>query len=475
VAVTPTIERPREASVSASAGTIARQAFPSLQRKLGLTLLATLVLSALVLGHVSGMNGPWYWKWAWKGVGPTRIYPLSALAALPLFSALLLYQRRTIGVAWTVGAMMLTCFLLQLTILGAESDPFSLAKIAHVTASPGAAGYFIAAERLMPVPDWLARYPELMPTLPFHAATKPPGIVLYNMSIIRLFGASQQAAMVAGTVIGILATLAVPAMFWLSRATGAHPTAALHGAALMAICPSLTNCLPEFDQLYPVVTCALVGLWISALQRDRLSSSAAFGLVLASALFFAYNLLVLGFFLAGLAVYFMVRRPRMPGRTIARHVGAALGALVCWYLLVWLVFGFNPLASFQSALSNQARLLNEIARPYPATVLFDITDFAMGIAWIPLLWMGFDIVASRRRADTFATVVAALSAAQLLVVAASGLLPGETFRVWMFLLPLVAHPAACEIGRWPFGSRMVALGCVWFLTTVIGQNMVFIA
>jgi hypothetical protein len=64
---------------------------------------------------------------------------------------------------------------------------------------------------------------------------------------------------------------------------------------------------------------------------------------------------------------------------------------------------------------------------------------------------------------------------EIAVVAVTALLPGETIRVWMFLLPLAAVPIDRELSRWTPAARMVAYGCAAVVTFAIGRNLQFIA
>src|SRR3954466_10022750 len=49
-------------------------------------------MAILVLCHVHGVNGPWYWTWAWRRLN-WSIYPILAAASSPLFIALGLHGR----------------------------------------------------------------------------------------------------------------------------------------------------------------------------------------------------------------------------------------------------------------------------------------------------------------------------------------------------------------------------------------------
>jgi hypothetical protein len=152
----------------------------------------------------------------------------------------------------------------------------------------------------------------------------------------------------------------------------------------------------------------------------------------------------------------------------------AIGSAVIMLGLFWVVLGYDPIATFHSAWQNQHRLLAQHPgdRPYPATVLFDLTDFAMGSGWISVLLAVFFLI--DRRHEREPKWLAWLAIAQLLVVAVSALLQSETARVWNFMLPLLMIPVGLELAQWPPRNRAVCYGVLAVITTVICQNMAFI-
>ena len=57
-----------------------------------------------------------------------------------------------------------------------------------------------------------------------------------------------------------------------------------------------------------------------------------------------------------------------------------------------------------------------------------------------------------------------LALAQLVLVAATGLLPGETARVWSFMFPLLMMPVGLELARWPMKARIACLTMLALIT-----------
>src|SRR5205814_8115694 len=129
-----------------------------------------------------------------------------------------------------------------------------------------------------------------------------------------------------------------------------------------------------------------------------------------------------------------------------------------------LITGYDPIATFASAWRNQHALLAAHAseRPYPATILWDLLDFALGSGWISFALIGMFLVSVfvNRSWHARENQIAFLGIAQLLIVAILGLLQSETARVWNFLLPLLVLPIALELRTWSRGPRLVVFVCL---------------
>jgi hypothetical protein len=63
---------------------------------------------------------------------------------------------------------------------------------------------------------------------------------------------------------------------------------------------------------------------------------------------------------------------------------------------------------------------------------------------------------------------------QILVVAVGGLIPVETARVWLFMVPLLMLPVGLELSRWSSGGRMMVYVCLWGLTLLTCLNLGFL-
>lgn len=444
---------------------------PGPRRQVLRLALIALVAAALFAGlqaHLQGLNGPPYWRWTWRSLPVLTVFGGLLLASLPFAAAQWLHsrageRRRRL----CLGLLMLAHLACQLLVGvwgGGEWDP---ARPAALLRHPHRTSYYADAHDFDGLVAWLSAYPERMAGRHMHARNKPPGALLLCATLRALAGESAGAWWGVG-LLAALAACCLPACYGLLRVLRLDHDVAFAATSLFALAPGLVLVFPGFDQLAPLWTCGLWALWTVALREESPSSKRAalgFGLLLAGALFFSYSLLVLGLLFALVAV----RSLRALGpRTVSLQVLRALAVCLAFYGVLHLLTGFDPWRTFRTALENQAGLLELIPRPWPQTIGYDLLDFLLGAGWLPGLLAVFclmDPVSRERRG------LALLCVLELLIVAASGLLPGETARVWLFLQPLLLIPAGCELARWPGWARSLVYLCGWLLLAACMQNL----
>ena len=438
-------------------------------------LALALVIAALLIGHVPGINGPWYWEWPFRRLDAGRVLLPMTIAFAPFVLAQVLHARGRLGHAGALALLALATLALEAVSIGVQGPRFNLMRVALVVENPIITSYFTDALGYSGLSDWLGSYPERMREFHLHSFNKPPGPVLYYAWFLHWFE-PHQAALFGGLVVGLLASGCGPATFALVRLLGAPADSAFHAASYAALCPGLILFYPEFDQTFPLLCAALLGTWVMALERDRGRWSACFGAVLALVAFTSYSLLVLGAFAFGYAVLFCALDPRRPARlsVVARHAAIGLATTSCLYALFYAVTAFDPFATFVAAVENQARHAATLGRPWPATIPFDLLDFALGTGWLSFLLIGFGLARWRGRKLAKLDWVVLLCIAQVMLVAVGGLIPVETARVWLFMIPLFMLPVGLELSRWGFGGRMMVYVCLWGLMVLTCLNLGFL-
>jgi hypothetical protein len=152
----------------------------------------------------------------------------------------------------------------------------------------------------------------------------------------------------------------------------------------------------------------------------------------------------------------------------------ALATCIGLCLSIWLITGYEPIATFMSAWRNQQALLAQHPgdRPYPATIWNDLLDLALGTGWISFLLAGFGVAAIMRRGsrDPLLRIVM-LSIALPIFVAITALLAAETARVWNFMFPLVMVPIVIALSRYTMRQRILVLACLSILLAAVCRNM----
>jgi hypothetical protein len=441
--------------------------------KAGLVVACGAGLTALVLLRTPpGLNGPPFYPWAWRRLPAWPLYPAMLLAAVPVVVAQIMsWKWARVGIVLSLA--MVSSFAMKIASSAFREWPPRLDIVGSIVENESATSYYTDAASIaasgVSLRGWLEAFPQIMPRLHLHSQSKPPGPILYWWVLIKIGGANPTTAKFGGLLLGAIATLSIPATYALVRSLTRDTDAAVAGACFLALCPGFVLFFPMMDPTYPLLSCALVGLWFESLRRDSWQLAIAVGAMIAITCFVTFNVLVVGLFMAAITLL-----PPMRMQKIVRLGAVALGSAIVLLALSYAVLNYNPIATFHSAWQNQHRLLAQHPgdRPYPATILFDLTDFAMGSGWISVLLVAFFFADRSQR--TQEERIAWLVIGQLLLVAITALLQSETARVWNFMLPLLMIPIGLELSRWPGWARATCLGVLAALTAVICQNMAFI-
>jgi hypothetical protein len=448
--------------------------------KLWTVIVVAAVLILLTLLHVRGVNGPGYWKWSWRRLPWFPLAGVMALASAPFWVAQWLYARRRDHPRGALSMLMLGTLALELGAISVQ-PPGGLTRLRMLVESAVNTSYYTAATFLKDLSpaEWLAVFPRVLPDLMVHARYKPPGLILFYDLLIRMFGVSGRTALIGGLLIALLATLTVAATFRLVRQFTGRTDAAFHAAGFMAMCPSLVLFLPQFDQVYPALAAMLLATWAAALERRKLSGAIAFGALLAGVLFLSYIFLISGVFLGVYTMLFMYDRGRRGAWRAITYSIVAIVTLVLLYLILAAATYYDPVETTHVITDLQMRDLVPLERPFPTHIVFDVIDFALGSGWISFVLVAFYLaetrghvlrIFSQSREQRFVL----LALLQIAVVALAALLPGETARLWMLLMPLLMAPIGLELAKWPARQRMIVFACLWVILVVICQNMTFI-
>jgi len=473
--------RVQPAAAAATASLPLDRAAPAERMKLAIVIAATVVMACLVVAHAPWVNGPWYWKWPWRRLSVWPLYPVVALAAAPFFVAQHMYARRGWRPKRVVPLMMLSTLALMLVTCFCQ--PLHFRRIAAIIENFSITSYYFAAAGLVrsgvPTLEWIDIYPQFMTELPVHGGAKPPGLLLYHLAFIKLFGDNVVTQTLAGLLIGVLATLTVPATYLLVRALADDEPAAIASAGYMALCPSLILQFPLFDQLYPAAGCVAIFLWWRALRTGNLKYGLAFGGLLFVMTMMSHIILITGAMLGAMTIIHIGARGWAGFRVAAAQSVVSMAFLPLLYVLLHAATGFDPIETLRTIDRYADHVIVQIRRPWPVHMLFDVYDFALGTAWISFVIVAIYVIRTRRTLLRWplhdaGTRLAFLCLLQIGTFAAGAFLPGEASRLWLILMPLLAVPIGLEVARWSYRSRLTVFACELLLMTLICQNIILI-
>lgn len=440
---------------------------------------------ALALGWEPGVPGEWVWR---AGAVRTNLLPSIAgvLALTALTAALCRPGRweslRPAARAGWLGALVLVVFVFQLALLNASGLPW-IAQGA-VIASPVATTYFGVSLGVEDPAQWLARYPDLMRALPHHAPTHPPGFVLFFVLIrricaslspqgdwlsgvaeqYRLFGmdltpADALAAIVSAGAVALIGALSLPALYALAARQGGARLA-LCSACMAAAMPGLLLLGASSDLI--VMTLAVVALWLGygAWRSGSLVGAGLAGLTVALGLFVSLAFGLVAAIAAAWVIFGAARvgdRAAAVGRA-AKHAAAAGLAFGAFYLVLYLVWDYRPIAVAREALAAHREVTTvSFARAYWKWVLMNPLECAIFVG-LPLtisaLWSWRSVRWSQLPR------LGSLLIAWLVVMAVldlSGIVRGEVGRIWLFLLWPAALAAGAYLSRRSDAARLVPL------------------
>lgn len=449
------------------------------------------LLTGLYLLAVAGDWSPYLrgaddWRWFLLDWPPAwRLLPLLAAGAAYLAVVLFWDQCAAPGRAMALRLAILagSAVLLQLAALWVRY-PQPLRYIFDLAASDSINGYYTVAVGIQDVGAFLQSYPALMPTLPNHVTTHPPGLPLLFWATgqlvnlvpvwarglgqaFRLLGCmhnwlvlvADDANLAGGLfayVIPLLGALTVFPLYGLGqRLYGAR--AAWRAAALFPLLPAFVMNVGQADQMYPLFVTLAGRLFDRGLRERRGWPMLSAGVVLSLASFLSLGLVA---FLLLLGMYTLILLARGVVRPDKKWWGGlalfALGLASAW-LLYGAAAGVNPLDIWRAGLGKHVGL----ERPYGRWLIFNLVDFLpfSGLALVLALPLGLARLLRRPGEGWLPAVLLTV-----LVLDLSGVTRGEVSRLWLFLTPALTLACAASLTVWeetgsppasPWGLRLV--------------------
>lgn len=463
-------------------------------------LLGSLFLVAVVLDVPPEIRGPAPYPVEWQWFRSTGSWPWNRrLVPVALGAAVLLALLAASDSAWTrrngrtrmASHVLLTTGTLagwgfSLALLGLEPSG-ALASVAGRVMSRSYTSYYTVA--VSPVAEdpqaFIERHAALLPSFQGwanHAATHPPGPVLYYRGLMALCEraptlteallAAQghdplapvrpphtRASKAAALLGGLLLMLAGAAAAWpiasLAGRLAGDPLHGVRAGLLWLLLPGPVLFVPQFDQALTLLVAGAAALLAGAAagRRPWLGAAAA-GLLGGVAVYVSYGaapiLVIAG--LAALAAAVPDRRSLRRAVTVAAVAGLAL--------ITTVLLDHESMAAARTALRIHRDAYTSV-RSYALWLGFNLLDLAVFLG-VPVAVLGIEQATGALRAvfggraeaaDRFtAAITLGLGALWL-----SGTTRGEVGRIWLPLMPLLLVAAWTRRADAPTPSRLQAL------------------
>jgi hypothetical protein len=444
--------------------------------------VASLALAlAIALDLLPFLRGPapyppeWQWGFRAPPEGGRWLGALATAATLLGLIALCGSEwarcRARVSSFWILAVAPLAGWGLQLGLLDLEPGG-AMRTLLDRTVSRSITSYYTAVllpEARDPI-AFLGQHAELLDrfrTKAKHAATHPPGPVLYYRALVslcerspRLTGAllraagdspdrvfrapsspaSHAAALLGALILGALGATSAWPVAAIARRVTRDPLDAARLGVLWCLVPGPVLMTPQFDQaLALLVAGAAALLAVATASRRWVPSAILAGVVCGLACFVSYGSLA---FLAigGACVVALAGDKRRAARAAALAVATGGGLVGLTALL-----GHHPVRSALAALAVHRELYTE-PRSYVLWLVFNPLDLA--------LFLGFPVSAAlvARTARSWPPTTPAArqrlaTLAGLTLLLLSGATRGEVGRIWIPIMPFLLVAALAPAGR----------------------------
>ena len=439
-------------------------------RVLWLIVPALVLIAVLLFDLLPSVRGNDEWRWPLRSIELTArlLVPIVVLGLYVLLAARWLegFDRREPSrrfERWFLLFVIAAAPVIQLALAWAVSR-VPLLEFFGPTVSVHNSGYFTTAVGTPDLPSLLANFPALMPQLPIHAQSHPPGPVVahwlswqvlralpplataiamplrtlqcHNPGLMALDNA-QIASASLGMLLPLLGGLAVWPLYAFARRISSRRVAAIT-VLLFPVLPLFALWPSQWDQVYPLLL--LLGLYLAHTGLEKNSGWRIFaaGVPLSIASFFSVGNFVLMVMVAlyGAAWLWLQRASLRPSltHTLRQVMAFALGCASIW-LLYWILYGVNPL----SVISTGSRLAYESTtgnRTYGVWLLGNPIDFLVFLGFPIGILLIYNLV-KRTPFPRPLLPIAGATLGALILLWLSGIVRGEVGRLWMYFGPLL--------------------------------------
>jgi hypothetical protein len=434
-----------------------------------LIIPALLLIAVLAFDLVPDLRGNDEWRWPLRSIELTVrfLIPIVTLSLYVFLSAWWLqrFQRAVTrrSEVTLVLFVIVAAPIIQLSLAAAVSR-LPLLEFFGPTVSVHNSGYFTTAVASPDLNQLLSNFPALMPSLPIHAQSHPPGAVIAQWLSWQIFQAlppladaialplrtlqchnpglmaldnAQIASASIGMLLPLLGGLAAWPLYALAKRISNVHVAAIT-ALVFPLLPLFALWMSQWDQIYPLLL--LLGLYLAhvGLEKNSWWRIALAGVPLSIASFFSVGnfvlMVIVGVYGAAWLWFYRKAIHLSVSRVLRLVSGFAVGCLSIW-LLYWLFFGVNPL----SVISTGSRLAFESTtgnRSYGVWLLGNPIDFLVFLGFPITILLLYNLI-KRIPFPRSLLPLAIATCGTLILLWLSGIVRGEVGRLWMYFGPLV--------------------------------------
>lgn len=385
------------------------------------------------------------------------LLPALAVIALLLLAAPYIFLRASLRPSLLLGAAYVTFVAVAIGVAMIHGfpeysgRPYAALVVPYLRTQYEYYGDVPQVDRLGGPALFLAGYalPAFHATLSMHAQTHPPGGVLFLWLAGRCFGPGLWPA--ALTTIGFTA-LAIGPVYGLGREIYGERVSRA-ALLLFTLTPNVVlYTATSMDGPFAVLPILTLYLFYRAQRPSArpLLWGILFGLALAVATFMTYAVLFLPVFFAVLLLF--QARPDSSLRLYAmvRTLAIGLGAFLAFYVTLYELTGFDPLAAARAAANHDRVMMGtgyETLGRYLNVSFGNLVAYSLGIGLPIAVTSARQLAASLRRLDQGrqADAFVAAFALTLVLMAFSTLFTLEVERIWLFTAPFVVLPATCYL------------------------------
>jgi hypothetical protein len=437
---------------------------------LWLVVPSLLLIAVLAFDLLPVLRGNDEWRWPLRGLeSPTRLLVPIVTLGLYVFLCVQWLKHFERGETsrrrerWFLLFITLAAPLLQFSLAFAVSR-LPLLEFFGPTVSIHNSGYFTTAVAAPNLNQLLANFPALMPQLPIHAQSHPPGAEIvhwlvwqalraippladsiamplrtlqcHNSGIMALDNAQIASASI-GMLLPLLGGLAVWPLFAFAKRVSTSTAAAIT-VMVFPLLPLFALWMSQWDQIYPLLL--FIGLYFAhtGLEKNSWWRVFAAGVPLSIASFFSVGnavlMVIVGLY--GLAWLWFQRASLRPSisQSLRLAITFAVGCTSIW-LLYWLLYGINPL----SVISTGSRLAFESTtgtRSYGLWLLGNPIDLLVFLGFPIVILLLYNLIKRPPFPKSLLPIAIATFGA-LLLLWLSGIVRGEVGRLWIYFGPLV--------------------------------------